>query len=199
MLAFSLGLAWLLLAPLALWVLVRGHNLARVGAVLTLALLELATIAMNRVTARHDEQRGPAVVAHDVPQPSGCVTRMPVPETARLSGARDGLTLSWPAVPGECDTAKVVLRAEGRKLRVWVHEGPLHGHHGGAETVPIRVVGGSATLRVPLDPPARKRSRAVDGRTGHRIPSAANAGGQLRERERTASRTPADSFANAGR
>jgi hypothetical protein len=175
MLAFSLGLAWLLLAPLSLWVLVRGHNAARAGAVLTLALLEVATVAMNREVA---DERPPAVVAHDMPPaaaPVACAERTLVPETARLSGARDGLTLSWSATPGECPTAKIMLRPEGRRLRVWVHEGPLHGKHKGIRTVPVRVMGGSATLRVPLDPPAPRRSHTVDGRTGRRIPSAADA------------------------
>ncbi|SEG56999.1 hypothetical protein SAMN05444920_103222 [Nonomuraea solani] len=47
MLALSLGLAWLLLAPLSLWLLVKGTNAERAGALVTLALLEAGTIAMH--------------------------------------------------------------------------------------------------------------------------------------------------------
>ncbi|MEU7739527.1 hypothetical protein [Nonomuraea sp. NPDC049158] len=169
MLTFSLGLAWLLLAPLSLWVLVRGRNGARVGAVVTLALLEAATVAMTA------EERDAAVVAHDAP-PSvfsmACAARTPMPQTARLSGARDDLTLSWPASPDECATAQVTLRPKGRGLRVWVREGPSVGEGKGARTVPVHVVGGAASLRVPLDPPAPARLSPVDGHTGHRIPAA---------------------------
>ncbi|MEU4230332.1 hypothetical protein AB0F17_39090 [Nonomuraea sp. NPDC026600] len=167
MLTFSLGLAWLLLAPLSLWVLVRGRNAARAGALLTLALLEAATVAMTA------EEREAAVVAHDVP-PSvftrGCAERTPVPETARLSGPRDDLTLSWAAAPDECATAQVTLRSEGRKLRVWIHEGPPREERRGMRTVSVHVAQGAASLRVPLDPPASARLRPVDGRTGHPIP-----------------------------
>ena len=167
MLTFSLGLAWLLLAPLSLWVLVRGRNAARVGALLTLALLEAATVAMTA------EEHEAAVVAHDVPPsvlPAACAERTPVPETARLSGTRDDLTLSWAAAPGECATAQVTLRPEGRKLRVWIHEGPPRDERKGMRTVPVHVAQGAASLRVPLDPPAPARLRPVDGHTGHRIP-----------------------------
>ncbi|MEU8142816.1 hypothetical protein [Nonomuraea sp. NPDC048901] len=169
MLTFSLGLAWLLLAPLSLWVLVRGRNGARVGAVVTLALLEAATVAMTA------EEREAAVVAHEAP-PSvfsmACAARTPMPQTARLSGARDDLTLSWPAAPDECATAQVTLRPKGRGLRVWIREGPTVGEGKEARTVPVHVVGGAASLRVPLDPPAPARLSPVDGRTGHRIPAA---------------------------
>ncbi|MFD1540297.1 hypothetical protein [Nonomuraea guangzhouensis] len=168
MLTFSLGLAWLLLAPLSLWVLVRGRNPARAGAVLTLVLLEAATVAMTT------EEREAAVVAHDVPPPSvfsmGCAEHAPVPETARLSGPRDDLTLSWAAAPDECATAQVTLRPEGRRLRVWVREGPVREEGKGVRTVSVHVAHGAASLRVPLDPPAAARLRPVDGRTGRPIP-----------------------------
>ncbi|MGW4798985.1 hypothetical protein ACWEPC_41870 [Nonomuraea sp. NPDC004297] len=49
MLPFSLGMAWLFLAPLCLWLLVRGSGRERAGAVVTLALLEAGTIAMSTV------------------------------------------------------------------------------------------------------------------------------------------------------
>ncbi|MGV9533427.1 hypothetical protein ACWDR9_07210 [Streptosporangium sandarakinum] len=39
-----LGVSWLVLAPLSLWLLVRGRGSARAGAVLALAGLEAATV-----------------------------------------------------------------------------------------------------------------------------------------------------------
>jgi len=47
MLPVSLGVAWLVLGPLALWLLVRGAWAGRTAAVVTLALLEGGTIAMT--------------------------------------------------------------------------------------------------------------------------------------------------------
>ncbi|NUR88807.1 MAG: hypothetical protein HOY71_32370, partial [Nonomuraea sp.] len=82
-----------------------------------------------------------------------------------------GLTLSWPAAPDECTTAKVVLRHTGKRLRVWVHEGPLQGAHTGVRTLPVHVVRGAAQLEIPLSLHRRGHYQPVDGRTGHRIPS----------------------------
>jgi hypothetical protein len=173
MLAFSIGLAWLLLAPLSLWVLVRGRNGARAGAVLTLLLLEGSTIAMGSAAKVY---RGPAVVAHDMPTAAAaaalgaCEPRLPTPETARLSGAHDDLVLSWRARPDECSTAKVLLQPTGRELRVWVHEGPLTAARKGVRTLPVHVTRGAASLTVPLHLSPHTRYRTVDGRTGRRIP-----------------------------
>ena len=75
-----------------------------------------------------------------------------------------------PAAPDECATAQVTLRSEGRKLRVWIHEGPSREERKGMRTVSVHVAQGAASLRVPLDPPASARLRPVDGRTGHPIP-----------------------------
>ncbi|MEU8247576.1 hypothetical protein [Nonomuraea sp. NPDC048916] len=177
--AFSLGLAWLVLGPLSLWVLVRGRNPARLGALLTVAALEVATIT----TEAHSPLE---VVAHDmpsVPDQAVCAERRPVPESARLDGRHDGLALSWPAAPGECATARVVVRHDGRRLRVWVREGPPEGEHrgepyvghgearpaGAPRTLPVRVEHGAASLVVPLD--GGSHYVPVDGRTGRRIPS----------------------------
>jgi hypothetical protein len=172
MLAISLGAAWLLLGPLALWVLVRGRPGARVGAVVTLVLLEGATVAMN--DARPPDP-GQQVVAHDMPPVavrSDCAARTPVPESAKV-GTR--LVLSWAATPHECATAKVITRPEGRRLLVWVHEGPLHGEHKGVRTVSVRVQGGMAALTVPL--PDKAHYIPVDGRSGRRIPGPARGPG----------------------
>ncbi|MER6942687.1 hypothetical protein ABT294_01570 [Nonomuraea sp. NPDC000554] len=168
MLAFCLGLAWLLLAPLALWVLVRGRNPARVGAVLTFGLLEAATMALQPTGSA---EPAPEIVAHGLPATPQCEVRTPVPESARLDGPRDGLLLSWPAASDECATAKVVLRQDGRRLRVWVHEGPLKGEHTGVRTVPVSVAGGAASLVVPVKLAGKGRYVAIDGRSGDRIPA----------------------------
>ncbi|MFI6919197.1 hypothetical protein ACIBIZ_04520 [Nonomuraea spiralis] len=169
MLAISLGVAWLLLAPLALWVLVKGRPGARVGAVVTLVLLEGATIAMGQAV-RPDH--GPVVVAHDMPPAPAlpaCDERTPIPQWATVGRQ---LVLSWSAAPRECATAKVISRTEGRRLLVWVHEGPLSGDHEGVRTLPVRVKGGRAALTVPL--PAGRRYIPVDGRSGKRIPAPAS-------------------------
>ncbi|MFI6298762.1 hypothetical protein ACIBEJ_44740 [Nonomuraea sp. NPDC050790] len=163
MLAISLGLAWLVLAPLSLWVLVRGHNLARAGAVAVLVLLESGTVAL--ADALDPE---PVVVSHTMPRQAECAESAPVPATARVVRRRS-LELTWPASATECDTAKVLLRPKGHKLRVWIHEGPLTGVHPGVTTVPVHVNGGAASLRVPLPRPGAYR--AIDGRTNHRIPT----------------------------
>ncbi|NUP77149.1 MAG: hypothetical protein HOV96_06330 [Nonomuraea sp.] len=173
MLAISLGVAWLLLGPLALWVLVRGRPGAKVGAVATLALLEGATIAMSRELP----DPGPAVVAHDVPPAAArpaCDERTPIPQWAKLG---KHLVLSWTAAPHECDTAKVIARPDGRRLLVWVHEGPLRGEHKGVRTLPVRVEDGVAALTVPLAD--RERLIPVDGRSGKRIPAPAREPGPL--------------------
>lgn len=168
MLAITLGLAWLLLAPLCLWFLIRGRNLARLGAVATLALLEASTVgyALGR-----PEQ--PVVVAHDMPaptpEPAACEQRKPVPQSARLV-ERQGLRLTWPAAANECETAQVVVRPQGRKLRIWIHEGTLAGHHANVQTLPVRVNRGAASLQVQL--PTSGNYRPVDGRTNERIPTA---------------------------
>lgn len=110
MLAISLGLAWLLLAPISLWILIRGRNLARAGALLTLVLLEGGTIAAQDLGG----DPAPAVAAHTVTTPANaqapatCEERAPVPASARIIAHRD-LRLTWAAAPDECGTAKVVL------------------------------------------------------------------------------------------
>ncbi|GAA3175913.1 hypothetical protein [Nonomuraea roseoviolacea] len=196
MLVISLGLAWLVLGPFSLWVLVSGRVWARAGAVMTLTLLEVATIATNaaRVPAPHD-----APVAASQRTRAECAAREPVPQAGRVEGRRGGLVLSWPATAGECATADVVLRADGRRLTVWLHEGPAPGaalpgvpegspaDQRGATTVPVRVEEGRASLRVPLAGAAGGHVRSagvarhghtgryvlIDGRSGHRIPAQA--------------------------
>ncbi|GAA3471051.1 hypothetical protein [Nonomuraea roseola] len=123
MLAFALGLAWLVLSPLCLWILVRGRNPARLSAVLTLVAMEAATVMISQ------ERESLVVVAHDVPsaalRPSApdCAERAPVPQAARLGRRHEQLRLYWTAAPDECGTAEVLLRRSGRELRVWITEG----------------------------------------------------------------------------
>ncbi|WP_420819174.1 hypothetical protein, partial [Nonomuraea lactucae] len=88
MLAVCLGLAWLFAGPFALWVLVRGRALARVGAVLVLALLEAGTVVGTSVGTAVGT--APTVETDAVPPAApparGCARRDPAPEAARVSG-----------------------------------------------------------------------------------------------------------------
>ncbi|MGW7477827.1 hypothetical protein ACWGH8_04495 [Nonomuraea muscovyensis] len=182
MLTVCLGLAWMVLGPLALWLLVRGPLLARTGVVVTLALLEAATMALSpepapvdvvaHETARETAQEAAAPDrAREPVAEAGCAAREPSPERAVLSERGAALTLSWHAVPGECATAEVTVRHDGRRLRVWLHEGPPSAERAGTRVLPVRVDGAEASLRLPLGSrPGRGGHVAVDGRTGHRIP-----------------------------
>ncbi|MGW0808796.1 hypothetical protein [Nonomuraea sp. NPDC002799] len=174
MLALSLGAAWLLLAPLSLWLLIRGTTGERVGAIMTLVLLEGGTIAMTAaipVPVPH-----PPAVARPAAAPPSCDTRAPAPLSAEVGKARDALVLSWPAGPRECASADVVVHDKGDKLLVWVYEGPRAGkhravftlHHREAVTLPVHVRGRTAVLRVPLGD--KSGFIPIDGRTGRRIP-----------------------------
>ncbi|MFG3441778.1 hypothetical protein ACGF0J_31435 [Nonomuraea sp. NPDC047897] len=173
MLTVCLGLAWLSLGPFALWLLVRGRVAARTGAVVVLALLEAATVVLPA-----EREPGEVAARESAPGPeAACVERDPSPERATLSERGAALTLSWQAVPGECPTAEVVVRHDGRRLRVWLHESPADAARGGTRVLPVRVDGDEASLRLPLGSrPGRGGYVAVDGRTGHRIPGPQPAG-----------------------
>ncbi|MEV0630301.1 hypothetical protein ACI2LC_16400 [Nonomuraea wenchangensis] len=167
MLALSLGAAWLLLAPLSLWLLFRGRPLERAGAIVTLLLLEAGTIVMGRLTAPHATPDH-TVVAHDVAPPASCPERAPTPRSARLGTS---LVLTWAARRHECDTAEVAMRSQGRRLLVWLHTGhlaPAGGARRLAYTLPVHVKGRTAAVTVPL--PKDTARVPVDGRNGRRIP-----------------------------
>ncbi|MEV4012960.1 hypothetical protein AB0J35_20880 [Nonomuraea angiospora] len=168
MLAISLGVAWLVLGPLCLWLLLRGSTGERVAAIVTLALLEGGTIAMG--AEERPVPAPPAIVANLV---ASCQERAPVPRTAKVAHE---IVLTWAAAPQECGAAEVVVRAEGRRLRLWLYEGPnvgshmaaLTSHHQRVFTLPVHVESGRAALRLPM----REKPDYVltDGRTGRRIP-----------------------------
>lgn len=172
MLAVSLGVAWLVLGPLCLWLLVRGRAVDRVGAIATLVLLECGTFAMDAV--RPDTPPAHAVAAPAAPS---CAERMPVPRSARVGRE---IVLTWAAARRECPAAEAVVRSEGRKMLLWLYEGPRVGHpvgrhatvltarHQQVFTLPIQVRNGRATVRVPVH--AHARDILTDGRTGRRIP-----------------------------
>jgi hypothetical protein len=163
MLALSLGVAWLLLAPLSLWLLVKGRTAARVGAIVTLMMLEAGTIAMAHLPGPVPEA---VVVSHDVSPASACEERTPVPRSARVGKV---LVLTWAAARRECETAEVALRTKGERLLVWVRTrrpGPP-----GDLALPVRVKGDAATVTVPL--PHKSGHIPIDGRSGHRIPAPA--------------------------
>ena len=106
---------------------------------MTLALLEAATVAMTA------EERDAAVVAHDAP-PSvfsmACAARTPMPQTARLSGARDDLTLSWPASP----TSARRRRSRSAPRGTGCASGSAKGHRSAPESEPQ--VGETSRVRV---------------------------------------------------
>ncbi|MGW5264305.1 hypothetical protein ACWEQG_25310 [Microbispora sp. NPDC004025] len=151
MFAFLLGLTWLVLTPVCVWLLFgRGHRgLLRVTGALTLAALQAATMVVGftqeaaRTPARTVAVRAPhtgagrpagvapstGAVAAPSPAPAGspaCDSRIPDPEAVRLSfrgRSLHGLTVYWPASPAQCDTATVAVHQAGHRLRIWVQEG----------------------------------------------------------------------------
>ncbi|GAA1306048.1 hypothetical protein Psi02_23180 [Planotetraspora silvatica] len=200
MFAFVLGLSWLILTPVCVWLLFgRGHRgLARGAAALTLAGLQAGTLLMGFLeeppasVASHPLAR-PAVSPSHAGSPShaasrdgaaatplASVTARPCPVHALTPGSVrlsrrgtevDGMTVYWAATPHECGTASVALRPAGRRLRIWLEEGTAE-HHEGARALPVTVAGGQASLDLRLSPPLRPRPHyvAIDARTGHRIP-----------------------------
>ncbi|MEO3871884.1 hypothetical protein ABGB18_23975 [Nonomuraea sp. B12E4] len=177
MLALSLGVAWLLLAPLSLWLLVRGTNGERAGAIVTLALLEGGTIAMNAVLQPSAPAPPPAAAHALPPAPTSCDARAPVPESAKVGRE---VVLSWTAAPRECGTADVVVRAKDRKLLVWLYESPagqgrattLTLSDRKSYTLPVRIHDGVAALVIPLH--GKAGYVPIDGRSGRQIPKSVN-------------------------
>ncbi|MET9065385.1 hypothetical protein [Streptosporangium sandarakinum] len=177
-----LGVSWLVLAPLSLWLLVRGRGSARVGAVLALAGLEAATVWVDGGGPGMAVPRNTVAVAaagHAIaPARSAvpCAARPVVPERAALvrrAGEPRALRLFWPASPDECRTATVLLRREGREVRIWLHAGAegaggaMEHRPARARTVPVTVSDGVASVRARLTPPpVRGGLRTVDGRSG---------------------------------
>ncbi|MFC4015496.1 hypothetical protein ACFOY2_50385 [Nonomuraea purpurea] len=135
-------------------------------AIVTLVLLEGGTIVMSSAALPQASPSRPAAAAHAAPQP--CAARTPVPTSATVSKE---LVLSWAAAPHECATADVVVRTHGRKVLVWLHEGPTAGTHRPVLTLPVSVKGHTAALKVPLK--EKSGYVPVDGRTGRRIPLSA--------------------------
>ncbi|TYB67164.1 hypothetical protein FXF51_14820 [Nonomuraea sp. PA05] len=186
MLPLSLGMAWLLLAPLCLWLLIKGSNRERAAAIATLALLEAGTIAMTslphpaipvRPAAARPLPAPPTRTAATpptrttaTPMPASCDERAQVPHTAEVRHGNE-LLLSWPAAPRECGCAEVALLASDRKLLIWLRTTPRTGRHEAREgllTLPVHVRDGTASLTVPLH--REKRLTPADGRSGRPIP-----------------------------
>ncbi|WP_188190680.1 hypothetical protein [Nonomuraea sp. SYSU D8015] len=157
--AISLGVAWLLLAPLSLWLLIKGNTAERIAAIATLLLLEGGTIAMDHI--RRPPVQGTSVVSHDASPPRACDERYPVLRSARAGTA---LVLTWAAARRECETAEVSLRTKGKRLLVWLRTG----QGSGDLTLPISVKGDTAAVTVPL--PGKAGRIPVDGSSGRRIP-----------------------------
>ncbi|WP_157530011.1 hypothetical protein [Microtetraspora niveoalba] len=197
MFAFLLGLSWLVLTPICIWRLFGREQSrpARVSGVVTLAMLEAATLTVAWAEQPPHDTDGRSVagasahVAAHAPTPStstpsaapspACPTRTPAPESVQPARrSRDGvrgLTIYWTAAPQQCRTATVTFRRTGRKVRIWLDEGAVHGadvQGRESRTLPVRVAEGRAALDLTLMPPLRPGARyvAVDGRTGDRIP-----------------------------
>ncbi|GIH90112.1 hypothetical protein ACFFMN_11090 [Planobispora siamensis] len=171
-----LGVLWMILSPLCLWLLFRGRTPARLGGLLTLAGLEVATIWITVGTGTE----APLALAASAPpavqaeRPAPCAVRVPAPQQARLvkrGGELHSVTLSWPATAGECSTATVRLHHAHNRIKVWVQEGPAGRPSAGARAVPVTVAGGTASTEVRLVPPlpGGKGLTAIDGRTGRPI------------------------------
>ncbi|GII56353.1 hypothetical protein Pth03_47420 [Planotetraspora thailandica] len=185
MFALVLGLSWLVLTPLCVWMLFgrdRGGT-ARVIAALTLVGLQTGTVLIGIAEEHQEHGQATHIAARATPSPSApptpsprarpCATRALSPSSVRLSRREtglDGMTVYWAASPDECGTASVALHPDGRRLQIWLREGAAH--HKGARILPVKVAGGLASLELRLSPPLRPRSQyvAVDARTGHRIP-----------------------------
>lgn len=174
--AVALGVAWMVGAPCCLVLMMRPSTSVRVACVMTLVLLEAATIARTPVAA-------PELARHVAAPPgagvAACAERTPVParvRQVRAAGLVRSLAIFWKAAPGECATATVAMRRDGRRLMLWVQEGSgtpqaaFQAGHGHRE-LPVHVHGGTASVRLPLAPPlpARHRYLPVDGRTGRVI------------------------------
>jgi hypothetical protein len=182
--AYVLGALWLLLSPACLWLLfARGYTKpVRAAAAATLAALEAATIALGHIR-RPAPPTAAGTIAPSAPAAAAapaataaCPAALPHPRLVRLTRTRtlvSELTIYWPANAHECATAAVLVRHQGHRLRIWLHEGTLSRHHTHAMTLPVHVTGRTAALDLRLSPPLHARQRrllAVDGRTGDRIP-----------------------------
>ncbi|NJP24769.1 hypothetical protein OHB01_20135 [Microbispora hainanensis] len=198
MFAFLLGLSWLVLTPVCIWLLFgRGHKgVRRATGALTLAALQAITMTVGfaqepaRVPAQTVAVRDPRAEARPTPSPSvvaaatpspepghspACDPRVPDPQAVRLSfrgRVLHGLTVFWPASPAQCDTATVAVHQAGRRLRIWVQEGAEARQHEGAHNVPVRVEQGIASLSLRLSSVTRNHRRyvAINGHTGDKIP-----------------------------
>jgi hypothetical protein len=173
MLPVSLGVAWLVLGPLALWLLLRGTWADRTAAVVTLALLEAGTIAMSALRpppapAHAGTAPATGAVAARPPATPPCRAHEPVPASAEVGRH---LVLTWPAVSGECGSAEVVLLPRGKQLMIWVYAPPRAGRHPSrhAYTRPVHVRGGTASLAVPLH--FKPGVTPVDGHSSRPIPA----------------------------
>ncbi|MBG0828378.1 hypothetical protein HS041_11435 [Planomonospora sp. ID67723] len=170
-----LGVLWLFLAPLGLWLLVRGRGPARMGGILALAGLEAATLWLAPGAAPPAPPARPAAQpAPGVPGGPACSALPPVPERVKLTRRKNELRavrLSWTAAADECGTAIVVLRHRNHRIKLWLHERAAGPPPAGSHTLPVTVADGTASAELRLVPPLPGRSEltAVDGRTGRPI------------------------------
>ncbi|MFC0862971.1 hypothetical protein ACFHYQ_11770 [Sphaerimonospora cavernae] len=198
MFALLLGLAWLILTPVCVWLLFGRDRSGsvRATAVVTLGTLQVATMVIG-FTSRHPTSTGPAGRAPIAEAPiagdgaggagdagvidqatSSCPPRILSPEAVRLrrSGGTLNVTVFWKAGTPQCDEAAVALHPSGKRLGILLREGGAAGEPlpGEMRTAPVHVTRGMASLHLRFTP-RRGHHRnyvAVNVHTGRRIPSA---------------------------
>ncbi|GIH70572.1 hypothetical protein [Sphaerimonospora thailandensis] len=195
MFALLLGLAWLILTPVCVWLLFGRDRSGsvRAAAVVTLGTLQVATMVIGFAN-RHPTSTGPAGQAPIAEAPitgggaggagvidgatSSCPPRILSPEAVRLhrSGEALNVTVFWKAGTSQCDEAAVALHPSGKRLGILLREGGAAGEPlpGETRTAPVHVAQGMASLRLRFTPRRghHKNYVAVNVHTGRRIPSA---------------------------
>ncbi len=202
MFAFLLGLAWLILTPVCVWLLFSRDRsgAVRAAAVVTLGALQVRTTVIgfadrHPVTPSAAPASSPAAAPPvAVAAPDGangsvaasgadappCPARILSPEAVRLrrSGGSLNVTVFWKAGTPPCEEAAVALRPSGKRLGILLRAGDAGEHPAGARgemrTAPVRVTRGVASLQLRFTPRRHQHRRyvAVNVHTGHRIPDA---------------------------
>lgn len=190
MFAFLLGLAWLILTPVCVWLLFSRDRsgAVRTAAVVTLGALQAGTMVIG-FTDRHpasssaapassrraSSQASSAAAAPPVTAAPGasdagtssCPARILSPEAVRLRRSGDALnvTVFWTAGTPPCEQAAVALRPSGKRLGILLRTGDAGEHPAedreGMRTAPVRVTGGVASVRLRFTPPRHHRRRYV--------------------------------------
>ncbi|GGL35754.1 hypothetical protein [Planomonospora parontospora] len=162
---FVLGVSWLLLAPVCLWLLLRGRAWARVTAVLALAALEAATLWLDAGIPSRAPAARPSALRPAVPEVSGpavpevsrpASTSSPSPRPAATASprpmapapTRPGNVIAHPAVcsasPLVPEEARLITRRGALRAVALSWAAPA----GGCDTATVVVRRRGGTLRV---------------------------------------------------